>query len=91
MAVSLGLLYVADLVFCLNFAVGERQGELFFSRYFGIIPDFVYVAAIAWLSVAAQLYPLAPQCLPPTPGRSATPVASLFQCSSPVLQQPRAL
>ena len=60
LAVGLGLLDAADLVSALNYAVGERRGEFLFSRYFGIVPDFAYVAAVACLSVAAQLYPLDP-------------------------------
>ncbi|HEU0114515.1 MAG TPA: hypothetical protein VFQ80_07560 [Thermomicrobiales bacterium] len=60
MACGLTILYLADLIFTLNYAVGQREGEFLFSRYYGIIPDFVYIAAIACLAVAAQLYPLAP-------------------------------
>jgi hypothetical protein len=60
MCVGLTILYLADLVFTLNYAVGQPAGEFLFSRYYGIIPDFVYITAIACLSVAAQLYPLAP-------------------------------
>jgi hypothetical protein len=59
-AAGLGLLYVADLVFTLNYAAGLRHGELLYSRYFGIVPDFAYVAYLACLSAAAQLYPLGP-------------------------------
>lgn len=60
MCVGLTILYLADLIFTLNYAVGQREGEFLFSRYYGIIPDFVYIVAIACLAVAAQLYPLAP-------------------------------
>jgi hypothetical protein len=60
MGFGLIILYLADLIFTLNYAVGQREGEFLFSRYYGIIPDFVYITAIACLAVAAQLYPLAP-------------------------------
>jgi hypothetical protein len=60
MAVGLVILYLADLIFTLNYAVGQREGEFLFSRYYGIIPDFVYIAAVACLSIAAQIYPLTP-------------------------------
>jgi hypothetical protein len=59
-AVGLGLLYAADLVATLNYAVGERRGEFLFSPYYGIVPDFAYTAYIACMSVAAQLYPTDP-------------------------------
>ena len=61
-AVGLGLLYAADLVFIVNSGVGEHGGHVHVHvpHYFGIVPDFGYVAAIACLSVAAQLYPTDP-------------------------------
>ena len=61
-AVGLGLLYAADLVFIVHSAVGEHWGHVHVHvpHYFGIVPDFGYVAAIACMSVAAQLYPTDP-------------------------------
>ena len=75
--VGLTVLYLADLIFTLNYAVGQREGEYLFSRYYGILPDFVYIAAIGCLSVAALLYPAAPPVfaadLPRRDGASAIP------------------
>jgi hypothetical protein len=58
--VGLCLLYVGDLLFTLNYAIGERRGEFLFSPYYGVVPDFAYVVYLTCLSVAAQLYPTDP-------------------------------